>query len=436
MMGHSAFGTELRSRRQAAGYSLSQFAELIHYSKGHLSKIESGDKPANASLARLCDASLGAGGELVALAPHCASATRDGEDEATGSDAPDTGGSWGLRLGADGTGSFVLLAADDVPAEDVFASGLSFASDRSPVDTSAMVDHFDVRFDMARTLAQQMSPLALLPLLIAETHMVRGLATKSGSADAVALWRKAARYAEFVGWMAQEAGHQQHAWWWTQAAVRMSDRAGDGDLRPYALVRRAEVTLHEDDGRQTVELARRALTYPSASARVRALAHHRQAQGHALLGEEEDCLRSLGASVDLLAEAGDTTATALALGTIKTPDLTSMIRGWCLFDLGRPVEAAALLEVGLAGFAASSSRARGRYGARTALAQAVAGELDRACEIVEALAPDLRRIDSETVRHDLRLLNREFRRRPGVPRVRDVLPLFNDLLRGPDAHRV
>jgi hypothetical protein len=434
MVGRSCFGTELRARRQAAGYSLGQFATLIHYSKGYLSKVESGDKPGNTALARQCDAQLDAHGELLALATDQDTTRADAPDPA-GLDTVSATGSWTMRMGADGTGSFTLLPDDDAAPTDVFASGLGFASDRSPVDPDAVAAHFGLRFDLARTLGQQMSPLTMLPVLIAETHMLRGLAARTAPGEAAPLWRMAARYAEFVGWMVQEAGNQQAALWWTVAAVRMSDLTGDADLRPYALVRRAELTLHEDDGRQTIDLALRALADPSASARVRALASHRVAQGYALLGDAQECVRALDRSAGLMAEAGSDQGATTALGSINTPDMTSMITGWCLFDLGRPAEAATLLEAGLLGFAAASSRAKSRYGVRTALAQAGAGEVERACEILGLLATELGQIDSETVRHDLRLLHRELRRRSTAPGVRDLLPLFGELLRGPEAHR-
>ena len=44
-----SFGAELRRRRVAAGLSLAQLAARIHYSKGYLSKIETGHKPPGSS---------------------------------------------------------------------------------------------------------------------------------------------------------------------------------------------------------------------------------------------------------------------------------------------------------------------------------------------------------------------------------------------------
>ncbi|MFJ5219399.1 helix-turn-helix domain-containing protein [Streptomyces sp. NPDC088354] len=64
-----AFGPALRELRLERGLSLAALARRTHYSKGYLSKIETGGKPVNADLARLCDEALDAGGELLALLP-------------------------------------------------------------------------------------------------------------------------------------------------------------------------------------------------------------------------------------------------------------------------------------------------------------------------------------------------------------------------------
>ncbi|XVQ14225.1 helix-turn-helix domain-containing protein [Spirillospora sp. CA-255316] len=73
--GHAAgmvgetFGERLRRLRAEHGLSLAELSRLVHYSRGHLSKVENGQKPASADLARVCDEALGAGGALAALAP-------------------------------------------------------------------------------------------------------------------------------------------------------------------------------------------------------------------------------------------------------------------------------------------------------------------------------------------------------------------------------
>ncbi|MDX6328445.1 MAG: hypothetical protein QOI83_828, partial [Streptomycetaceae bacterium] len=62
-----SFGRELRRVRTVRGLSLTRLAELTHYSKGYLSKIETGAKPASSDLARRLDDALDAGGHLMRL---------------------------------------------------------------------------------------------------------------------------------------------------------------------------------------------------------------------------------------------------------------------------------------------------------------------------------------------------------------------------------
>ncbi|GAA4813420.1 helix-turn-helix domain-containing protein [Streptomyces ziwulingensis] len=63
------FGERLRRLRTERGLSLTDLSRLVHYSRGHLSKVENGQKPASADLAHGCDEALNADGTLVALAP-------------------------------------------------------------------------------------------------------------------------------------------------------------------------------------------------------------------------------------------------------------------------------------------------------------------------------------------------------------------------------
>ncbi|WP_194904001.1 helix-turn-helix domain-containing protein [Catenulispora rubra] len=62
-----AFGRELRRLRAAAGLSQTELANMLHFSKSYLNKVESGAKPATMDLARRCEGALGGEGTLVAL---------------------------------------------------------------------------------------------------------------------------------------------------------------------------------------------------------------------------------------------------------------------------------------------------------------------------------------------------------------------------------
>ncbi|ONI89312.1 hypothetical protein ALI144C_05040 [Actinosynnema sp. ALI-1.44] len=76
MQNPGGFAAELRRLRCDRGLSLAELSRLVHYSKGYLSNIEHGRKPATAELACRLDAALDTGGmfaELIAAAaaPVC-----------------------------------------------------------------------------------------------------------------------------------------------------------------------------------------------------------------------------------------------------------------------------------------------------------------------------------------------------------------------------
>ncbi|MFF9775658.1 helix-turn-helix domain-containing protein [Streptomyces sp. NPDC013978] len=85
-----SFPAQLRRLRRERGLSLTDLARRTHYSKGYLSKIETGAKRATVDVARLCDEVLRAEGELLRLVQQAPprDAQPDGESAARQSDAP------------------------------------------------------------------------------------------------------------------------------------------------------------------------------------------------------------------------------------------------------------------------------------------------------------------------------------------------------------
>jgi hypothetical protein len=68
-----------------------------------------------------------------------------------------------------------------------------------------------------------------------------------------------------------------------------------------------------------------------------------EAQGYALAGRRDDCHRALDRAAGYLGHAVHEQGT-LILGTSTVPDPAAMVLGWCLFDLGRPDDAIAVLD--------------------------------------------------------------------------------------------
>lgn len=419
------FGVELRRRRVAAGLSLGELGKQVHYSKGHLSKVESGQKLASVALGRLCDAALEAHGDLLRLLP-VAPTTGDPGDEPEVTDLGHDE-TWVVGVGDNG-GYFAPVSGPHPMVNGTQAAlGIVFGG-QAKIDTTAALGPFLTRFDEARNLGQVAGPGVVFPLVIVETRTLRTLAGHAPPDEQAALFQLAARFAEFAGWMAQEAGDNRMAWWLTVQAVEMADAAGDPTLRSYALVRRADIALHQDDALSVIELTRQAQQHDRAPVRIRGLAAQREAQGHALVGDHTACARAIERSAVLLAEDAAAAHTGPALGSARTPDFVALMQGWCLHDLGRPAEAAEILDAAIARFPAGAHRARLRYQVRAALAYATAGELERACELIASLLDRAGILDSATIRHDLRSLVKVLGRWRSNPTVYALLPALTDLL--------
>ncbi|MDX3581713.1 nSTAND1 domain-containing NTPase [Streptomyces europaeiscabiei] len=86
-----SFPAQLRRLRRERGLSLTDLARRTHYSKGYLSKIETGTKRATVDVARLCDQVLCAEGELLRLVQQAPPRDADCEREADAGPRPSGG---------------------------------------------------------------------------------------------------------------------------------------------------------------------------------------------------------------------------------------------------------------------------------------------------------------------------------------------------------
>ncbi|MFF2616438.1 helix-turn-helix domain-containing protein [Kitasatospora sp. NPDC058046] len=427
------FGPELRRRRIAAGLTLTRLAELLSYSKGHLSKIERGHKPPPPQLARRCDVQLDAGGELERLL-----AGRGGAESAPSGGPVQSGvvGEAEAVIGADQEGvrwpgAFGRRQLLAVGATSLIGGGLTATlpteASATAVAESGPVEIFRAQFDQMRQLGQSGAPGTLIPLLTVQTHTLRELAARADPVNRGRLLVLAARYAEYTGWMAQEADDNTSALWWTARAVELAQAGGDRDLASYALVRRALITFYAGDATQTVQLVEPAQD-DALPPRIRGLAAQREAQGHALAGDHTACLRSLDRARELLARADTENGGTPLLGTTHLADPAAVVTGWCLYDLGRPRQAAEVLDHEYPRIPAHAVRSRARYGIRRALAHAATGEPQRACELAAELLPLIPALRSATIRSDVRRLAHELHRfRAGRP-VQALQPLLAQAL--------
>jgi transcriptional regulator with XRE-family HTH domain len=391
------FGTLLRNYRLAAGMSLGELARQTNYSKGQVSKIENGRAKPTLGFARQCDDKLGTGGALVA-------AVRAEPRRVEAAPPEDV---WVLELDEDGS-----LRYSELPRRQVLAGAgalLGYAMTRSakPAIDSGTLAVLRASFDQQRALGTMASPSLVIAGVVAHLHTLRTLALDNPEPMRAELVLLAARVAEYAGWMSQEAGREADALRWTdRAVVYAADH--DPHLASFAWFRHAEVALYRHDPARTIELARRAQLNPDAGPRILGLAARCEAQGHAMAGDAGGYQEALDRATELLAACQQTAAPVL--GPASVPDDLALVRGWALHDLGRPREAAELLDRQLPAIPVTARRARARFGVRRALAHALTSEVDQACLAAREVLADVALVDSATIRVDLRELNRTLNR--------------------------
>jgi len=388
------FGATLRRLRLQRQMSLGELAAAVYYSRSHLSRIEHGLKRPSETLARICDAVLGTGGVLQrhpAVAPP---------EVAPASPAPAIGSfgqtPWVLHLAPDGSGSWE-------------AHGLTH---RLRVGPAPLPEQW-LLFGALRSLGRTSRPAMVLPLASVFFSVVRSTAASSVGRTRRDQMFLGARLAEYLGWMWQEAGDDEAALTWTDWAVAIAREADDHELSEYAAARRALVALYRRDAGQVVALTERPAA--TASPRVRWLSALREAQGHALAGDEARCRAALDRARALTPAAQPRSGKGRAassvavdggepsvLGPATAGDRLAAVTGWCLYELGRPGEAVPELRRAVATMT-PHTREHSRWGVRLALAYAASGDLARGCALMVELLDAVRQVDSATIRSDLRV---------------------------------
>lgn len=378
------FGSSLKKWRLGAGLSLRQFAAKVNYTPGHLSKVENGRKAPSRFLVVRADELLHAGGELIGMIV---------------SSGPETGSApeAGIAVG------------------DVLGGPLP------QLDEPGSLEPWWRLLVSTRVVGQACPPL---PLVAAASHQARvlgGIAAQSSDRQACEAYYVGARFFEYAGWMAQEAGDSVGALALTARATEWARLAGDTAFVAYALVRQAVIALYARDYQATTLLAQRAQTM-TADARVGGLAALQEAHGQAALGHVNDCLSALARGADLLSrgESGER-----APGSAHVTDQVGMAEALCHSELGRYERAAQLLQEGVAQAAPHALRATARYEARYALVLERMGEIDASCAAASTAMGKITVVDSDTVRSDLRTLQRRYAYYSGTQgndAVRAILP--------------
>lgn len=158
----------------------------------------------------------------------------------------------------------------------------------------------------------------------------------------------AARFAEFAGWLNQDAGDLHAAMRWSNSALDLAVEAGDPHLVSYVRMRKSNIA--SDAGNPTLALAfaRAALQNPrELTPRLLAVALRQEANAHVLSGNADECARTLDLAFQHAEDAQDDAAD---VARYCTPSWVEMEAAHCWVALGKPAKAITTLQQSLADF--------------------------------------------------------------------------------------
>lgn len=267
-------------------------------------------------------------------------------------------------------------------------SGLPVPSRSSLVDPHLPATLLDLLAQYART-DNLLGPRSLLLAVTSQLALVEQLWKVAREPVRSQLFEVGARYAEFAGWLHQDAGDSPTAARWTQQALELAHAANSPVLAAYVLMRRSNQASSVGDGAHALGLATASLQVPEAGhPRLQALALRQRARGHALDGNDTECERALEEARRRMASASvEPDPLVDALAGYCTTSYVEMEAADCWVLLGRPERAVPIFETQLATWPEVYRRDRAVHLARLASAYAACGRTTDAEQAVsEALA--------------------------------------------------
>jgi transcriptional regulator with XRE-family HTH domain len=390
-LGVTWFGSEVRRLRISAGKSLDGLGTEVYLSRSQLGKIEQGDARGSYQLALSLDTALGAHGQLTRLfLEECAR---------VGPVAPDTD---------------ILTRSDPV---------LPGARGPDQGDRAAAAI---ARLQALRVRSHQAGPHSIVHDLGDDIAGLYSVAGGAGPDAANPVWPVLLRYAELLGWTAQEIGHDAVALRWTRAMAGWALELRDRDAFGYALIRQSQRARRRGNPEAAVTLARRAAAVGGISPRLAQFAAQREAQACALAGDEPAYHRALDRFYALAAPpspAGPDPAPLPWWGPAPDPafERSRLLEATCLVDLADFRAATTLFEQGMTHLGAART-GYARLAIRHAIACAHVGEPEHACQIMLGSLPTVSRQGSASLRGDLKLLSRVLNRYRRSAAVRALLP--------------
>ncbi|GAB3074042.1 hypothetical protein [Micromonospora schwarzwaldensis] len=284
----------------------------------------------------------------------------------------------------------------------------------------ALRDHY--------TADNLLGPRTLLPVITAHADTIEQMARNASGRSLDDLLQVGAGYAEFAGWLHQDAGDAEAATAWYRRALEWAEAGQDDRMAAFVLTRRAVQSISARNGAHAARLANAAQRDRGPETlRIRAIAAQTEALGHAVHGAGSDADRALDVAELLLDGGGGDAPAEGDPSDGRYCDLRlylSISRAKCHLELGRASAAVSAFTTVLDTLPPDYHRDRGQYLARLAQAYVLAGSPDEACACAEESFAIAVTTGSSRTLNDLRVLLGQLRpwaSSPAVARLRDLL---------------
>ncbi|MFU8875888.1 hypothetical protein [Micromonospora sp. SL4-19] len=273
-----------------------------------------------------------------------------------------------------------------------------------------------------------LGPRALLPAITAHADTIEQMARDASGQSLDDLLRVGAGYAEFAGWLHQDAGDTEGATAWYRRALEWAEAGQDDRMAAFVLTRRAVQAISARNGAHAARLAGAAQRDRGPETlRIRAIAAQTEALGYAVHGEGGEADRALDLAERLLDDGGADAPLEGDPSDGRYCDLRlylAISRAKCHLELGRASAAVSAFTTVLDTLPPDYHRDRGQYLSRLAQAYVLAGSPEEACACAEESFAIAVTTGSSRTLNDLRNLLGQLRpwaSFPAVAKLRDLL---------------
>lgn len=421
-------GLALRQLRTDAGLSLRQLAETVHYHYSRLSRAERGEHLIDPAYIPAIDAAVRGNGLLTMLRSMAPDGPRPGPKALPSADfLVNDGDTVMLELRtSDGRNVQVKLSRREFAQllaggalQTALPGGVANLDQAEHVSkilhhggpvTEAVLDYFRRLLAEHYTADKMLGPKQLLRPVLAQVDVLDTMRRYTPPRTANPVLKLLAQYAEFAGWLHQDAGNPPVAMLWSARASQWAQGAGDDQMAAYMLIRKSNIALSANDPAAVVSLAAAARTARgSVSPKLVALAAQQEARGWAQLGEADRFRTDLDTAAEILRDhANDVDADAPVYLRQYDLDALEEQSASCYRACGRPDTAIKILEQKIQQTPAHLARDRAHQVAKLAsiLSSKPNPDPDRAADLGLSCVPAALQSGSARVAAELRLLNR------------------------------